>query len=47
MVIFPEHPVQKKHQKEIGGVELCISAAFSQSLLKLKTGTENSCSSSS
>lgn len=43
MIIFPEHLVQKKHWQQNGGVKLCIPAAFTQSLLKLKSGAENGC----
>lgn len=44
MIICPEHLVQKKHWKQKGGVKLCIPAAFTQSLLELKTGAGNGCS---
>lgn len=38
MIICPEHLVQKEHWKQKGGAKLYIPAAFTQSLLKLKTG---------
>lgn len=44
MITFLEHLLHKSHWKQKGGVKLCIPAAFTQSLLELKTCVENGCS---